>query len=60
MLIVYKFADTPLQRWVPPGLYYVVLKFMLACVRTILPIRFQFEFGEEKNPISSAVCPPYR
>ena len=37
--------QTYVQRWIPPGLYYVVLKFMLGLVRTILPSRFQFKFN---------------
>ena len=55
--------QTCVQRWIPPGLYYVVLKFMLGWVRTILPSRFQFKFEKMKPQLGSqeppkGVCPP--
>ena len=55
--------DNKTQRWIPPSLYYVVLKFMFGWVRTILPSRFQFKFEKMKPQLGSqeppkGVCPP--
>ena len=42
---------------IPPGLYYVVLKFMLGGIRTILTSRFEFKF-EKRSPKLGYQEPP--
>ena len=66
MIVVSAPLKTCIWRWIPPSLYYMLLKFMLGLVRTIFPSRFQFKLKRRSlhcnalgsQELSKGVCPP--